>query len=186
MEKREIFHKIEKVLYATQPSPVVLVSTKSQSGVDNLCPIAMFMNCSSKQPQMIAIGVSNKTDTYANIKDTKEFVIGIPKQEMLEKLYRAGEKYDRNINEFEAVGLHAYSSKGLKCDRIEECAVNIDCVYENELEAGNHIIIVGKIVDCDMDEELYSTDSVQLRSNIPSIYHIKGNKFMVNGKVEEV
>ena len=73
MEKLEIFNKIEKVLYLTQPSPVILVSTISQQKVENVAPFAMFMNCSSQNPPMIAIAISPKTDTYANIQETKQF-----------------------------------------------------------------------------------------------------------------
>ena len=64
--------------------------------------------------------------------------------------------------------------------------MNIDCVLEKEIETGNHHIIVGKVVGCDMDKEKYSNDKVLLRNNIPKIYHITGNKFIVNGELEEV
>lgn len=185
MEKIEIFNKIEKVVYITQPSPVVLVSTISSENVENVAPFAMFMNCSSNPP-MIAIAISPKTDTYKNIKNTKEFIIGIPKEEMLDKLYKAGEKIDKNVSEFALAKLTSYKSSKLKCKRIKECIVNIDCTFENEIETGNHQIIVGKVVSCDIDKDKYSDNKVSLRGNIPNIYHITGNKFMVDGKFKEI
>lgn len=185
MGKLEIFDKIEKVVYITQPSPVVLVSTISSVGVENVAPFAMFMNCSSK-PFMVAIAISPKTDTYKNLKDTKEFIIGIPKEDMLDKLYRTGEKIDNNISEFELANLTSYKSNKLKCMRIKECIVNIDCIFESEIETGNHNIVVGKVVSCDIDEEKYSTNKFLLRCNIPNIYHITGNKFMVESKIKEI
>lgn len=183
MGKLEILNKIEKVVYITQPSPVVLVSTINKEDIENVAPFAMFMNCSSK-PHMIAIAISSKTDTYRNIKQTGEFIIGIPKENMLDKLYKAGEKV--NISEFEITNLTPYNSKELKCKRIQECIVNIDCKFENEIETGNHNIIVGKVIGCDIDEDKYSEDKVELRSNIPNIYHVTGNKFMINGKLKQV
>lgn len=186
MRKLEILDKIEKVVYVTQPSPVVLVSTISKDNIENVAPFAMFMNCSTKPDNMLAIAISSKTDTYANIKATKQFIIGIPKENMLDKLYKAGEKVDSNISEFKYANLTSYDSKKLKCKRIEECIVNIDCIYENDIETGNHNIIIGKVVACDIDEDNYSEDKVTLRNNIPNIYHITGNKFMIDGKVKEV
>ena len=186
MNKIEILDKIEKVVYVTQASPVILVSTISQDNVENVAPFAMFMNCSTKPDNMVAIAISPKTDTYINIKETKQFVIGIPKENMLDKLYKAGEKVDKNISEFEFANLTPYDSKELKCKRIEECIANIDCIFENEIETGNHQIVVGKVVACDIDEDKYSEDKVKLRNNIPNIYHITGNKFMIDGKMEEV
>lgn len=185
MNKLEILDKIEKVVYVTQPSPVVLVSTISKENVDNVAPFAMFMNCSTK-PHMIAIAISPKTDTYVNIKETKQFIIGIPKKDMIDKLYKTGEKVDRNISEFEVANLTPYNSKKLRCKRIEECIVNIDCIFENEIETGNHHIIAGKVIGCDIDEEKYSEDKVKLRCSIPNVYHITGNKFMVDREVKEV
>jgi len=120
------------------------------------------------------------------ISDTKEFIIGIPKEDMLEKLYKAGEKFDKNISEFEKVNLTPYKSKQLKCMRIEECIVNIDCIFENEIATGNHHIIVGKVIGCDIDKDKYSDDKVLLRGNIPNIYHITGNKFMIDGEYNEI
>lgn len=185
MEKLEIFDKIEKVVYITQPSPVVLVSTISEKGVENVAPFAMFMNCSNKPP-MVAIAISPKTDTMENIKETKEFIIGIPKEDMLDKLYQAGAKVPNEVSEFELSKLTPYTSEKLKCKRIRECIVNIDCVFEREMETGNHHIIVGRVVGCDIDKEKYSDDKILLRKNIPSIYHVTGNMFMVNGELKEV
>ncbi len=184
--KIEVFDKIEKVVYLTQPSPVVLVSTISKEEIHNVAPFAMFMNCSSTSPHMVAIAISPKTDTYANIKETKEFIVGIPKEQILKQVCKAGEKVEKAISEFEFANLTPYQSKKLKCKRIEECAVNIDCIFEKEMETGNHCIIVGKVVDCDIDKDKYSMDKVQLRTNIPNVYHITGNKFMVNGKLKEI
>lgn len=186
MNKIEILDKIEKVVYVTQASPVILVSTISQDNVENVAPFAMFMNCSTKPDNMVAIAISPKTDTYANIKETKQFIIGIPKENMLDKLYKAGEKVDKNISKFEVTNLTSYNSKELKCKRIEECIVNIDCIFKNEIETGNHNIIVGKVVACDIDKDKYSEDKITLRNNIPNIYHVTGNKFMIDGKMKEV
>lgn len=186
MKKIEILDKIEKVVYVTQPSPVILVSTISKDHIENVAPFGMFMNCSTKPYSMIAVAISPKTDTYKNIKETKQFVIGIPQENMLEKLYKVGEKVDRNISEFTFTNLTPYNSKELECKRIEECIVNIDWIFENEMETGNHNIMIGKVVACDINEDKYSKDKVTLRNNIPNIYHITGNKFMVNGKMKEI
>lgn len=186
MRKIEILDRIEKVVYVTQASPVILVSTISKDNVENVAPFAMFMNCSTKPYNMVAIAISPKTDTYENIKETKQFIIGIPQENMLDKLYKSGENMDKNISEFKFANLTPYNSKKLKCKRIEECIVNIDCIFENEIETGNHHIIVGKVIACDINEDKYSEDKVTLRNSIPNIYHITGNKFMVDGEMKEV
>lgn len=185
MKKLEIMDKIEKIVYATQPSPVILVSTIDENGILNLAPFAMFMHCSNKPP-MIAIAISSKTDTYKNIKQIKEFVIGIPNETIINKLYKAGEKVESLVNEFEMVGLTPYDSKRLQCKKIMECVVNLECKLEAEMKTGNHILIVARVVGCDIDEKKWKDNKLELRSNIPGIYHITGNTFIVNGKVETI
>ena len=185
MQKMEIMDKIEKVVYATQSSPVVLVSTMDESGRLNLAPFAMFMHCSNKPP-MIAIAISPKTDTYRNIKQIKEFVIGIPTEKIVDKLYKAGEKVEHSINEFEMVGLTPYDSKNVQCKKIMECVVNLECKYKEEVVTGNHILITAQVVGCDIDKQSWKDDKFELRSKIPGVYHITGNAFMVNGKVETI
>lgn len=145
----------------------------------------MFMNCSTKPKNMVAIAISPKTNTYKNIKETKEFIIGIPKINMLDKLYKAGEKAPENKSKFDLAELTPYNSKFVNCKRIKECIVNIDCIFKNEIETGNHHIIIGEVVGCNIDLDKYSNDNVTLRSNIPNIYHITGNKFSIDGKLTE-
>lgn len=163
-----------------------MVSTISKDNIENVAPFAMFMNCSTKPENMVAIAISPRTDTYKNIKDSKEFIIGIPKEDILDKLYKAGEKIDSNISEFDFTGLTPYNSPKLRCKRIQECIVNIDCFFENEIETGNHIIVIGKVIACDIDEDKFSEDKVKLRCNIPGIYHITGNNFIVNGNFKKI
>ncbi|MFR0823350.1 MAG: flavin reductase family protein [Clostridia bacterium] len=185
LDKLEILHQIEKVVYITQPSPVVLVSTRSKEGIDNVAPFGMFMNCSSKPP-MIALGINNKSDTYKNIVDTKEFVVSIPNESIVDKLYKAGGKIPSGQSEFDLVGLTPYISNHIKANRIKECSINIDCILENNIETGNHNLIVGKVIGADIEEKLYDVDKVKLRLNIPRIYHITENKFLLNDKYIQV
>ena len=64
--------------------------------------------------------------------------------------------------------------------------VNIDCIFKDEMKTGNYHIITGKVVACDMEEDKYADNKVTLRNNIPNIYHITGNKFMIDGKMKEM
>jgi len=183
--KIEVLDKIEKVTYITHPSPVVLVSTISKDGINNIAPFAMFMNCSTK-PHMIALGISPISDTYKNIIDTNEFVVSIPNEEILKEVYQSGNKYDPEENEFDITGLTPYKSNNVKASRVMESAVNIDCTLESHTESGNHYIVVGKVIGVDMEEDLFCEDSVNLRLNIPKTYHLTGNKFLVNNKLKEI
>lgn len=183
--KIEILDKIEKVVYITQPSPVVLVSTINKDGINNLAPFGMFMNCSTN-PHMVALGIHRESDTYKNIIETKEFVVSIPSESIIKQLYKSGENYPSNESEFDIIGLTPYQSPNIKAKRVMECVTNIDCILENNVETGNHNLIIGRVAGADIDKNLYSEDKAQLRLNMPRIYHLTSNKFLIDNKIKEV
>lgn len=171
--KIEVLDKIEKINYITQPSSVVLVSTISKDGVRNLAPFAQFMVASSRPP-MLALGISPKSDTYRNICDTKQFVVGTPTKEILEQLVKTADKVE---DEFAYTGLNAYASSRVAPPKIAECSVNIECELTWMKESGNHFIVCGDVLAADIDEELaqFANDNTRLRTSFDSIYHI-GNR----------
>lgn len=183
--KIEIKEVNKSVIYMTQPSPVVLVSTISKDGINNLAPFGYFMNCSSNPP-MLALGLSPKSDTYKNIIDTKEFVVSIPNEDIIKQVYKCGNKYEPQEDEFKITGLTPYKTNNIKASRVMECSVNIDCVLENYVESGNHYIVVGKVVGVDIEESIYSEDKVSSRLNVPRMYHITRNKFLIDNEFKEV
>jgi flavin reductase (DIM6/NTAB) family NADH-FMN oxidoreductase RutF len=174
--KKDIWGLVEKIVYVVQPSPVVLVSSISLDNIKNLAPFATFM-VSSSNPPMIALGISPKSDTFKNIKETEEYVVGIPYMKHINNLYKAGTKYAPEEDEFELCGFSSYSSKIIKPFRIKECAVNIECKLLWMKESGHHYLINGEVVNVDIDENLFSNDKIQLRTNIPKVYHITSNIF---------
>lgn len=174
--KKEVLNLIEKVVYVVQPSPVVLVSTVSKDNIKNVAPFATFIVSSSKPP-MVAIGVSPKSDTFKNIQETGEFVVGIPYPKYANEIYKSGSQYLPEEDEFELCGFSSYESKIVKPFRISECAVNIECKLLWQKEAGHHYVINGDVVNVDIDDDLFSEDKVQLRTNIPKFYHITSNVF---------
>lgn len=182
-KKIEILKKVEKINYLTPPSHIVLVSTVSKEGVPNVAPFGMFMIASSKPP-MVALGISPKSDTYRNIINTKEFVVGIPEIKCLDKVYKAGDKVAPIVNEFEYAGLTPYNATEVKAYRIEECCVNIECTLNWIQESGNHMIICGNVVGADINEEIFvkAKTNIELRTSLDSAYHITGSNFAIGHK----
>jgi len=182
MNKIEVFDRVEAVIYLTPPPNTVLVSTVDARGIRNLAPFGFFMSCST-EPPMLALGISPTADTFSNIASTREFVVGIPTQEILAQLYKAGHRYPPEVDEFAETGLTPYESKLIRPARIWECCVNLECTLAWHREAGNHQIIVGTVVAADADEDLFSEDMVKLRSGLPRVYHLSGAHFVVGGDV---
>lgn len=167
---------LDKVVYSTPPSPVVLVSTLNKQGRKNLAPFGFFMTCAHKPP-MLAIGVRKSIHTYKYAKQTGEFVVGIPTPEIVRQLYKAGQRMETD-DEFKESDLTPIPSEKVKPFRIKECQVNLECKLVKELEVGDHIIIIGEVIAADIKDELYDEDKAKLRYNLNSLYHITGPNFI--------
>ncbi len=182
MTKKEIMNEVEKITYVTPASTVVLVSTTSSEGIRNIGTFAMFMMASTKPP-MVIVAINPKSDTYKNIIETQEFVVGIPKYTIMDKVYLAGSKYPPEIDEFDVVKLTPYESSQLRASKIQECSVNLECKLAWFREAGNHTLFCGDVIGADIDENYYYTGipAVELRKRVSQLYHITGKSFMING-----
>ena len=176
-----ILDKIENIAYLTQPSGVVLVSTVDKQGTRNLAPYGMYMPCSVEPPRL-ALGILPSSDTFRNIVDTEQFVVGVPSELIVPQIYQAGSPYKEDVDEFLETGLTSYSSTLVTPPCIHECIVNMECQLFLHQEVGDHFVVVGSVVAADIDSEVYSSDPVVLRSALPRVYHVTGPNFVVNGK----
>jgi len=171
---------LDKVRYVTNPTPTVLVSTLSKEGRKNIAPFGMFMNCSCNPP-MVLFGARKKIHTYKYLKETGEFVVGIPPSKIVKQVYKASEINEGD--EFEGSGLTPIASKSVKPFSIKECEANLECKFVREIETGDHVMIIGEVIDGIMDDKLFSKDNANIRTNLDSLYHVTNDVFTSKGKV---
>ncbi len=84
------------------------------------------------------------------------------------------ERFPRNVSEFDKAGLTPVRSKLVKPFRVEECQVNLECHLEWCKSAGDHHVVVGRIVAADIVDSLYKDDLA--RAMIDPIYDAGGQK----------
>jgi flavin reductase (DIM6/NTAB) family NADH-FMN oxidoreductase RutF len=166
------------------PGPTILVSTINKNGLRNLAPMGMFMSVSI-DPPMLAVGLQPTIDTYKNISETKEFVIGIPGRDIASKVWKCKDKIE---DEFTHSGLTAIPSLKVKPPSIKECQVNFECklVWEKESgdHTGDHIVVVGEVIATRIKENLSSDSRLELRKKIDYIFYPAENIFFTkDGKI---
>ena len=92
--------EVENAYRLLAPRPTIIVTTKSNDGHVNAAPFSFTMPVSIKPP-LIAFASVPTHHTFKNIEETKEFVVNIPNEDILGKLWITGEKYPEDINEIE-------------------------------------------------------------------------------------
>ena len=148
--------------------PVVLVSTV-HGDVKNLAPFGMDMPISS-DPPLYAIGVRTTRDTYKNIVENGEFVVAVPGPELVKEIEITAQSFPNDVSEFDKAGLTPVRSKIVKPFGVKECQANFECKLEWMKQAGDHYIMVGRVVAADIDDAICQEDLS--RGLIDPIYYV--------------
>ncbi|MEM4575850.1 MAG: flavin reductase family protein [Candidatus Nezhaarchaeales archaeon] len=154
--------KISEELY---PRLTVLITTCSKDGSHNVATFSFIMPVSF-EPKYLAFSISPRRRTFDNIKDVGEFVVNVPTEDMLQKVWLCGSRSGRDINKIDLAKLQIVESKKVKPPRIKGCPVQLECKVEFMKEFGDHYLVVGKVVE----------EHVEKR-NFKPILHYSGRTF---------
>ena len=114
------------------PRPIALVSTVSHDGIYNVSPYSFFTAVSSKPPTIVFSpsrrGNDGSTkDTYENISKTKEFVVNIVTEDIIEAVNNSAIEFPSDINEFDQVNLTAVDAELVKAPIVKESPISFEC-----------------------------------------------------------
>ena len=158
------------------PRLTALVTTMDSKGRADVSPFS-WISPISFNPPLLMIAVGPNKHSYWNLTQKKEFVVNIPTEKMLDKIWTAGEKWDAEISKIERAGLQTGKSEKVGPPRLTECAANIECYLEETKKAGDHIIIIGRIVSINVNED-YLDDEGRLKVDlIRNPLHVADNLF---------
>lgn len=154
------------------PRTTVLVSTIDKKGVSNAAPFSFVMPV-SVNPPIIAIAMVATRHTLANIRETGDFVVNIPDQEILSQLWQCGKALPKGVSEIKEARLTEQKSLKVNSPRIKECFCWYECRSKDEIQVGDHIIVLGDIVYGERKEE----------KEYHPLLHSGGPEFVLPGKV---
>jgi len=159
-------------LKATPPMPVVLISTL-YGDVPNVAPYAWFMPI-SMDPPILGAAIRDSRDTFLNIIETGEFVVNVPGPELKKKVIMTSKALPRDRSEFDHAGLTPKKSKVVAPPGVAECLTRIECKLEWYKEAGDHHVVLGRVVNVSISGELEENG---IDANFPNaLMHIGGGR----------
>lgn len=172
------------VIRLIQTHPVSVVTSVNENGV---CDAASFswISPASFDPPMLALMVSKKRYTYKNIEETGEFVVNVVTKHFLDETVEVGrESFRENPNKIDDSGFSLTDSKEVEPSRIDEAVVWLECEVEKMTEAGDHVIVVGKILTAEVEDDFWDNGRF-LAEKAETLQHLGGNKFLVGGELVE-
>lgn len=176
--------EVENAYRLLAPRPTIIVTTVNLKGQVNAAPFSFTMPV-SMVPPLIAFASILSHHTYKNIEETQQFVINIPGEDILEKLWITGEKFPPGVNELEKAGLTPLSSDLVKPPSIAECTAHLECEVKWIKKAGDHQIIVGEVLKVHADKNALK-DGLLNAEQVKPLLHLGGVNFIVGDHLKKV
>ena len=163
------------------PRPTAIITTIDEEKKINAAPFSFIMPV-SMNPPLLAVAIGNKRDILTNIRDSREFVVNIPPEEMLSELWACSKRQFRSDEDLEAVGLMTVDSEKVLAPCIRECIIWFECLLENEMEMGDHILVIGRVVHAEVKDSIVGKEGNIDLKKAKVLMHISGPKFTVARK----
>jgi flavin reductase (DIM6/NTAB) family NADH-FMN oxidoreductase RutF len=133
------------------PLPTVMVSCGTMDGVRNIVTIA-WTGIVNSEPPMTYVSVRKSRYSHELIKQTREFVINLPSEEMCFAMDYCGVKSGREVDKFHTQHLTPVPGDHVSCPMIWESPVNIECAVKEIHEYPSHDMFVAEIVGVHVDD----------------------------------
>lgn len=163
------------------PRPTVCISTISPEGTFNIGPYS-FVSPVSFNPPLIGVSVGKGKDTILNARDAGDFVVVPVTEGWMDKGIRSEISLPRDESEYEKLGLKEKNSEKVNSPGVEEAPINIECEYWDELDAGDHVWLVGKVVHIDAEETAVKNGRMNIEE-LGSVCHLMGEEFCISDEV---
>jgi len=144
----------------TNQRQTVIVTCRTRGAVvmgvetekDNAITIDWHMPVSFS-PQLYAISVGKSRFSYKIITESKAFVVNFLTENMAKEALDCGRKSGEHRDKLKEAGIRTHGSDNVDCPRIAGAAGHLECEVVQEIEAGDHVIFIGKVVHAELMKE---------------------------------
>lgn len=154
--------RISELLF---PRLVVLVTTIDKQNKPNVMTVSFVMPVSF-EPKILAFSISPHRYSFQNLKEVPEFGINVLEREQEEIAKICGTKSGREFDKFKLANLTMEKGRLIKPPLIKECPISLECKVEQTVEAGDHFIVIGRVVN----------EIIRRKEFVP-LMHITGEKY---------
>ena len=155
-----------------------LIGTVSDKGDKNLAIFSSIVHLGSNPPLLgffLRPTEIVPRHTYLNIKENSYYTINSVQEKFADKAHHTSAKYDRNISEFNVTQIEPENINNFPAPFVKSSSIKIGMKFVEEIKINYNKsrLIVGKIVQLDVDEKLISEDGF-INLNIAKIATISG------------
>jgi flavin reductase (DIM6/NTAB) family NADH-FMN oxidoreductase RutF len=149
MQKQCDYREAIKTKY---PEQVVIIIAKDEGGRPNPITLGWTMIVSG-HPPMMAIAVAKGHYSVETISHSKCFTIAFPSEFMAEAALFFGSHSGRNVDKFAQIPCQITDAEMIDSVLLTDACANFECTLESEIETGDHIVFIGKVVNAHVNTE---------------------------------
>ena len=173
------------------PRPIGWISSISEDGISNLAPFSYF-NMLGDDPPHVMFSTrrdSNKNkDTLNNVLETKQFVVNMVTEDVVEQMNTTSQNIPANESEFDLAGVTPIPSIKVKPMRVKESKINFECELVHHYFLENHqkggaCVVIGRIVMMHFDDSVLLDDyKINLETYKP-VSRLSGSNYSKVGEI---
>jgi len=191
LEQKSIYKLLTGIII---PRPIGWISTISEEGITNLAPFSYFNAVGDDPPHVMFAagnGQNSNKDTLNNVLATKQFVVNMVTEDLVEQMNSTAQGIPSHESEFDLVNLTPIPSLKIKPPRVKESPITMECelVHHYTLEDnkfGGSTILVGRIVMFHIDENVLLDDfKIDLNTYKP-VARLAGSNYSKLGELFSV
>ncbi|ETN96281.1 flavin reductase family protein [Zhouia amylolytica] len=160
--KLDHLYKINLINSCSGYKSANLIGTKNTSEISNVAVFSSITHYGSAPPLLgfVLRPTTVPRNTYANIKETGSYTINHIHEGILEQAHHTSAKYPNTTSEFEMTTLEEEYKAGCFAPFVRGCPVQMEMqfVEAHHIKANDTLLVLGKIKNLFVDDELLSPD----------------------------
>ena len=133
------------------PEQIVIAIAKDSKGKHNPITLGWTMIVSG-DPPMMAVSIGKTRWSLEAFRLAKEFVIAFPSEHQQEETMLFGTKSGRDTDKLAESGVTTQPAKQIDGVLLADAVANFECKLVGEMEAGDHVIFVGEVVQAHLND----------------------------------
>jgi flavin reductase (DIM6/NTAB) family NADH-FMN oxidoreductase RutF len=162
--------------YLLHPYNTSLVTCCDAEGNPNIITIAWLIPV-SVNPPLVGMSIGPSRFSYGLIRETREFVINVAPYDIASKVLFCGRRSGRDVDKFAETGLTPKQAQSVRPPIIKECVAHLECRVVQDIEAGDHHIVVGEVSAAYANRGILEDNGLYRLNQVQPLFHLGRNWF---------
>lgn len=124
--------------------PVLLLSSRSGLRM-NVMPVTWYVPLSSSPP-LLGVSLTPSSYTHYLVRETGEFVLGVPDETMLKEIHFCGVHSGRSVDKIRYLNLMTSRAQEVSALLLSDCIGHLECRVRQILPTGDRRLLVSELV----------------------------------------